>query len=158
MGRGRGNRGTGFAVDILRRACTESRGRGCDRMEYNMNWHRSRNSRWDRNDPLAADRMRRLFGDEESLDPPRPQRIDSVDDLLEPLTLDDLEPPRELRPAKLPRSRRLDIPPPITGITVDRRITFHRGPSGGAAAVAALSGSLFLLACAYAAFSGYMHS
>jgi len=32
------------------------------------------------------------------------------------------------------------------------------GPGGGAAAVAALTASLFLLACAYAAFSGYMHS
>ena len=38
------------------------------------------------------------------------------------------------------------------------RVEPEAGHGGGAAAVAALIASLFLLACAYAAFSGYMHS
>ena len=127
-----------------------------------MSWHRPRNpknSRWKQNDPVVSERLRRMFGDEqESSVEPRPQQIDSVEDLLEPLTADDLAPSPQ-RAAKLPHSGRLFIPPPITGVTVGRRIIFHPSPSSrGTGAVAALSVSLFLLACAYAAFSGYMHS
>jgi len=128
-----------------------------------MNWHRPRdpkNSRWKQNVPLLSDRLRRMFGeDDDNLYPSRPQQIDSVEDLLEPLTDDDLAPSPVWRAVKPAPSRRFFIPPPMTGITVGRRITFDPSRStGGTAAVAALSGSLFLLACAYAAFSGYMHS
>ena len=122
-----------------------------------MRWHRlriPRNYRWNRHSRLASERMRLMFGEESSVarTPAKARQIDAAEDLCEPLTERDLVPVTH-------KPRRQFIPPPVTGIRVDRRITFHAGPTpGGAAAIAALSASLFLLACAYAAFSGYMHS
>jgi len=125
-----------------------------------MRWHRPRiprHYRWNRPSRLASERMRLMFGDD-----PRPARaaapfepaeqIESLDDLCDP-------PTRGAARTRFEPSRRRFIPPPVTGVSVERRISFHAGLSpGGTAAIAALSASLFLLACAYAAFSGYMHS